>query len=306
MKNKITGFYAPLREIMMIMVLLLLVTTVGFSQEEMKKEKFVPSDHLKQITGLTESYGMTPRLKRVHKLSKMLSEDEISYLWDFLNKKHTDDPLDESALNPIKNDVAVALLEQEVVIEEFGAKMMAMFSAKDNDGAFRHDMVWRDYCIQFLGQWYGVCFDESEKVKVLEFIYSSIDSHKGTSIPGSALIAVNLNAERLNAVQRLKLGKKALEVSEKPEYGNLARMSAFHIAAAHCRSSKELRKKLLKALKGSVVKGSSTCVRMAALAAIGTLGVVDEEVKKLIDNYCRSYDIRLRKAAYGARKKLNI
>jgi len=89
----------------------LLFSSVLYAKEEVKKV-FQPSENLKQIVGLTGSYELAPRVKRVHKLSKILSENEINYLWDFLNKKHSDDPLDQKSLNLIKNDVAVVLLNQ--------------------------------------------------------------------------------------------------------------------------------------------------------------------------------------------------
>jgi len=301
-RNKISAFLASPRELFSI---LLLFATMVFAQEEVK-DVFKPSDDLKQIVGLTERYGMTPRLKKVHKLSKMLSEEEISYLWDFLNKKHTNDPLDEHSLNPIKNDVAVALLEQEAIVEEYGSKMMEMFNAKDKSGAFRHDIVWRDYCIQFLGQWFAVCFNEGEKLKVIDFIYGSIDSNKGTSIPGSALIAINLNKSQLTAEQKLRLLKTAINVASKPEYGELARMSAFHIAAEHSTRFKSTQPEVIKMLKSCINSKCGACLKMSAIAALGTVGVVDDEVEAIIVKYCKSYDIRLRKAAYGAKKKLKL
>ncbi len=281
----------------------LLFSSVLYAKEEVKKV-FQPSENLKQIVGLTGSYELAPRVKRVHKLSKILSENEINYLWDFLNKKHSDDPLDQKSLNLIKNDVAVVLLNQSSTLEEYGVKMIEMFSTKDINGTFRHDNVWRDYCIHFLGHWVGDSLDETEREKAIDFLYESIDSNKGTSIPESALITINLS--KVGLVQKLRLLRKAIEVASEPEYGELARMSAFHIAAEHSTRFRSDRPKVIKVLKSCINGNCSVCLKTSAIVALGTAGFVDDEVEDIISKHCKSFDIRLRKAAYGAKKKLKL
>lgn len=277
--------------------------SIAFAQEKVE-QAFKPSEGLKQIVGLTQNYAVTARLKKVHKLSESLNKGEVKYLWDFLNKKHSDDPLKQRFVNQIKNDVAVVLLKQKTTLDEYGTKMMEMFSAKDKSGTFRHDIVWRDHCIHFLGHWAGDNLDEKEKTKVLDFIYGSIDSNKGTPIPSSALTVINLNKNGL--IQKLRLLNEAIKVASKPEYGESARISALQIAAEHSIRFRSNKGEVIKVLKSCIKGECSTCLKVSAISALGTAGFVDNEVETIIANHCRSYDIRLRKAAYETKKKLKL
>ncbi len=290
----------------LICILVIALSVCSIEAQDRPASNYQPSNELQEIVGSTDTSGMRQRLRKVHKLSKNLQKEEIDYLWTFLNKKHSDDQLDVNSLNPIKNDVAIVLLDQLDLPLNYADKMMGMFNAKENDGKFRHDIVWRDYCIQFLGQWLGVCHIEENRTEVIDFLYKTMDSNKGTSIPGSALIALNLNKNRLTPDQIKLLAEKATEVASTPSYGELARMSAFHIAAENSRDLSKTRVELIRALKSCITTPNSACLKMSAIAALGTIGEVDKDIQAIVNKYTKSRDVRLRKAAYGAKKKLKL
>ena len=115
------------------------------------------------------------------------------------------------------------------------------------------------------------------------------------SIAGTALIALFKNAGD-QFIPRKNVASKALEMCEDARYGELAKITALQI----CAKLNETR--ALPAARKIAASEAIAPLRMSAIAAIGTLGDLSD--KSMLEKYASSPDVRLRKSAQGALKKL--
>jgi len=228
------------------------------------------------------------RIKAVHALSKNLSDSEILCLYLFLNRKQGQDNLPLEEVNAIKNDVVSVLKVQETKPACLANNLMAMYYDRE------HDNVWRDYCIQHLGNFYSKIGDPAEQKLARETFWKAAEEMQ-ISIAGTALIALSNNTGS-PGFDKAAIGNKALALVLDPKCGELAEITALQI----CANLGE--KGVLPPARKISDSSASVPLRMSAIAAIGTIG--EESDRLLLEKYSASSDTRLRTAALSALKRL--
>lgn len=245
-------------------------------------------ESLAVVTGTGAKVDYFTRLNAVHALGKGLSDTEILALFVLLNRKNGEDGLPTDQLNALKNDVVSALKAQTRKPIDLANNLMAMFYDKGHDG------VWRDYCVQHLGDFYPK-IDNATEQKLARDMFWAATHEIGSSIAGTALIALANNVNQSD-ITKEAVGTAALRLSDDPTCGELAKITALQICA-NLGESKVL--PIARQIAGS---GASVPLRMSAIAAVGTLG--DESDRILLEPYAASTDTRLRTAAQSAVKRL--
>jgi hypothetical protein len=247
-------------------------------------------ENLKLILGLKPgNMAYLPRLKAVHHLRKNLTPTEIQALLWFLHKKIKDDKLKNLDFNAIKNEVVIALMSQEMPVHELPQHLIAMFNSKDMD------KIWRDYCVQFLGQLYPKIPDEESRLQAKQVFVSALGDKR--FLAGTALISMDL-AGNCKEIKKSEIIEHAYNLCIDKDASDIVKTTALQICAKH-HDNKTLpvAKDILKS------KASSVPLKMSAIAAIGMLGNGSEVA--MLEKYRLSSDVRLRKSAKAAIKKLS-
>ena len=258
--------------------------TNSLAEVTFKVDKVEPiPGNLLVILGQNEKKDYFTRIKTVHKLAKNLSQPEINTLYLFLNRKNNEDSLKPEEFDALKNEVSMAIMGQEKKPLNYANNLMAMYAD------IAHDVVWRDYCIQHLCQWYSQA-DAAERPLIANTLWNATEK-KQLSIAGTALIALSNNTGGPN-ISKQDVADKAYELCVDPQCGELAKTTALQICA-------KLRdKRALPVAKQIAESGARVPLRMSAIAAVGTLG--DASDKPILEKYASSTDVRLRKSAESA------
>jgi hypothetical protein len=246
----------------------------------------VESPGLATLLGAAED-SFPARVAAIRALGKSLSGDEINALYGFLNRKAGEDKAQPGELNALKNDVANALKMQKTMPADLPARLMAMFGDRS------HDEVWRDYCIQHLGDVYPSIADTAVRAQVRRVLWSAADERKG-SIPGTALIALS-NQVGQEGFGKARIAAKALEMVREPSCGEPARITALQICA-------NLGERAVLPDARRLAADGSTPIRVSAIACVGTLG--DASDLEWLRKDESASDIRLKTAARAAMGKL--
>ena len=240
------------------------------------------------VIGAGDSTDYHTRLKAVHALGKELSDNEVSALLVLLNRKKGDDDLPLEQVNALKNDIVNVLKAQTRKPLDLANNLMAMYYDKSHDG------VWRDYCVQHLGDFY-LQIDNAGELKLARNLFWVATHETDSSIAGTALIALANNIDQSD-VTREAVANTSLLLSADPKCGELAKITALQI----CANLGE--KKVLPTARQIADSTASVPLRISAIAALGTLG--DESDRALLGKYAASTDTRLRTAAQSALKRL--
>jgi hypothetical protein len=239
------------------------------------------------ILGAPEA-SFSARIEAVRLLGKSLSNEEITALYGFLDRKAGEDPAQPGELCAIKNDVVNALKAQQVMPPDLAGHLIAMYNDRS------HDEVWHDYCVQHLGDIYTGIGDEANREKALRVLWSAVDEKQG-SIPGTGLIAL-FNLCGQVSVDRARVAAKALQMVHSPIYGEPAKITALQI----CANLGEVGV-LPDARKLAAV--GAVPIRMSAMACLGMLG--DKSDLEMLKKAELSPDIRLKTASQTAIKRLS-
>ena len=245
-----------------------------------------PSPGLTTILGNDEP-AYPARLAAVKALSKSLPKEDIAVLYGFLERKSSEDKARPGELNAIKNDVVNELKMQKVMPQDLAGRLMTMYGNKS------HDEVWRDYCVQHLGDIYTEISNEGDREKAFHVLWSAVDERQG-SIPGTGLIALfNLCGQK--GFEKDQISAKALEMVRASDYGEPAKITALQICA-------KLGEKAVLPDARKLAAGGPIPIRMSAMACLGMLGnKADLTLLKVSES---STDVRLRTAAQAAILKL--
>jgi len=96
------------------------------------------------------------RAKKNSVRGRVLSKQEIDALFSFLHKKAENDFLSLMQLNALKNNVVLLLMNQRYP-NKTADHLMCLYYDKS------YDDVWREYCVQFIGQCYPKQPDPEKK-----------------------------------------------------------------------------------------------------------------------------------------------
>lgn len=241
---------------------------------------------LRILFGQAEKKDYFTRIKAVHQLGKNLAESEVKALYVFLDRKNSEDNLQPSEIDAIKNEVSMAIARQEKKPADYAHNLMAMYYDPS------HDDVWRDYCIQHLGAWYSKA-EAAEQPLIAKTLWDAAGK-KHLAIAGTALIALSNNTGQ--GISKEDVANKAFGLCEDAQCGELAKTTALQICA------RLGDKRALPVARRIAESGASVPLRMSAIAAVGTLG--DSSDKPLLEKYASSSDARLRKSAQAALGRL--
>ena len=246
------------------------------------------SDNLRGVLGYEEKKTYVSRLRAVNQLGRDLSPEDVQTLFAFLNQSELQDNLSSAELNTVKNDILNVMWRQTTRPPGISGLLIAMY--RDT----RHDPMWRDYCIQHLGGWYGKAESDVEKKAIAEALWDATQTKRGT-IAGTSLLSLSLNVGGPE-ISREAVSEKALQLCREPAYAEAVKMTAIQVCAT-------LNDKEALPIAREWASGSSYVpLRMAALAAIGVLGEAGD--RELLEKYVKSSDVRLRKSALAALEKL--
>ena len=244
-------------------------------------------ENLSNIFGYSENTSYVQRIKYVHALGRDLPKDQIDAIYKFLHKKLNEDTLPSLEFNAIKNELTIVLMQQRVYPEDLAKNLIEMY----HDKSF--DKCWRDYCVQFLGQWFPKIHSDTERQKTVKLFYDALDEKDG--IAGTSLIAMS----RLTDYQELEkdhVSGEAVKLASDKNSADIVKTSASQVAA-------NLKNKDIVPIARDILKNSKNIpLKMSAIAALGTIGLEPED-RAIIEKYRSSTDVRLRIAAKSALKK---
>lgn len=236
---------------------------------------------------LTPSIAYKTRAQNIAKINRNLSESDIQAIHRFLRRKDSQGlaPLE---INSLKNDLVLALMRQNRHDKDLVELLIEMYGDKE------YSIVWRDYCIQFMGRIYPEA-TLSEQARLKKALQDAVQN----SIPSlsvTAMIAVQLNQPDLSLEPGV-IRDQALALL-KHDIPSYVKVSLFQICAAD-----NIEPKVVLPMLRSIVKESNDVpLKSSAIAALGIYG--DKTALELIEPLCTSSDIRIRSAALAARKKL--
>lgn len=268
-----------------------LVTTTASevpARPELKPMNLSP--RLKLICGLADEKGYVPRLQAIHQLQRNLTEPEIEGLLAFLHQKADSEKLELLEFDALKNDIVLALLKQPGAPGALPGHLRAMFADTT------YDAVWRDYCVQFLGQIYPKLGDDVEKAKIRTVFQEALKARK-ESFAGTALIALKDMAD-LPEFPKTETADAAMKILRDKETADFVKLTAMQIAAIlkHPEALSTARKLL-------AAPGTSINLKASAVAAIGQLGGREDIAR--IEPLTRGGDVRVAMAARAALARLN-
>ena len=176
----------------------------------------------------------------------------------------------------LKNDVILALKNQQPPPQELAGVLLEMLYDKEQDP------VIRNYALQHLATWYDQC---AEKAPVLDALWAGT-TDADASIVGTALIGLSRLAQRsadfqpasasgagfqpVSEIDAARLATAASAVATDPTANDVARTTALQVCA-------ELGiKDMLPAAVRLAESAGSVPLRMSALAAVGALGGADQ------------------------------
>ena len=246
-------------------------------------------DTIRLIAGLEEEKGYVPRLESVNALGVELSPTEVTALLYFLHKKIGDDCIDPLELNAVKNNTVIVLMRQARIPEELAPHLIAMYYDKTLDN------TWRDYCIQFMGQWYDKIHVPAEQ----EYVRKALDAalSDADNIPAAAIIAMSGLVGR-PGFSRERVSSAAYKLCTDLRTIDTVKTAALQICA-------KFRNRDALPLAREIVRNSQNVpLKMSAVAAIGAFG--ESADRELLGPLAKSGDIRIRTAAKAALRKLRI
>ena len=256
------------------------------ANEKRKPVTAVLPDNLRVISG-ERKVSYEERLATVHRLGNNLNASEIRALLEFLRQPLAESGMETTAFNALKNDTAAALLRQEPPVPGLTEALVEMYRDKDND------IVWRSYCVQYIGS----CYEREGAQSLVTNALWEATAEKQTPVAGTALLMLEYLSAHHEEVNR----SRALELSE-----NLAmdqqscpanRITALSLCGRMGSTN------VLAETRRMAADEQDAVLRMVAIATVGYLG--DETDVKALEDYAQEKDSRIKKSAAGAIKRLH-
>lgn len=243
---------------------------------------------MKAICGEDPAASFRVRLDAVHRQGTMLTDAEIEALYWLLHKKDADDKIAPGEMNALKNDVSSLLFSQAKRPTAFTTHLYDLFYDESQN------IVWRDYCVQFLSLLYAKETLEW-RARIKKVMWDGIKEPK-SSVAGTCLIGLYRRAE-LTKEERVRLWDHADAMAFDSKRPQALRMTALQIVAESGDKAKLPRFRKIAADTTEPIN-----VRMSAIGGIGLLGNMED--LKLLEPYRTGSDTRLRTAATAATRRI--
>ena len=267
--------------------------------DELGKLQISPA--VRTLIGLDENAGnKKARQDALKKMTRDLSPDDVKALLLFFDTLYTDQKaLPQLVFNALKNDALDVLMRQTKLTTGVGENLTRMFQDKEQDD------VWRDYCIQYLAPYYERKWGAAQadrthidaEQKAIEDTYWAAIQAKDKTFAGTALLAMeSLSRTPGSSFDRKKVEETAVALANDDQCGEAARITALRIAGQIGRTG------VLPAARQVAQTGSTTMLRMAAVATVGDLG--DKTDLELLQSLANDSENRVRTVADAALKKL--
>jgi len=192
-----------------------------------------------------------------------------------------------------------------VLPKGIGVQLAEMY----NDKSF--DTMWRDYCVQFITNYYERRWiysnsaqtvsetNDSEtgmKKEAIEAVYWDAIKEIDTTIAGTALLGLTSIARTGADIDRKRIKKAVEDILAEPACGEPTRITALRLAGSlGC-------DKILPEARIIAQIGETITLRMAAIATIGDLGTADDI--ELIESLKADKEPRIRAIASKSLNKL--
>jgi hypothetical protein len=208
------------------------------------------------------------RIATLRAFTRHLSTNDVATLVAFLENH----PGDYAGLRPIeynaiRNDVLNVLQKQDKPVAGLGARVAAMSLDR------AHDDIWRDYCIQFLADFYeaapAVTSPDSERDRITT-AYWDAAAQAGKSFAGTALIGLEALSQKCPELDREKVGLVAVALAGDENTCEASRITALRLCG------KMKRAEALEPARIVAQTGITISLRMAAIATIGDLGELQD------------------------------
>ena len=242
------------------------------------------------LSNILDGSGNTPyvqRIKAVHQLGRELPKEQIDAIYVFLHRKLNEEKLPSLEFNAIKNELVIAVMQQRNYPAELANNLIEMYYDKS------FDKCWRDYCVQFLGQWYPKINSDSERERTRKLFYDALVEKDG--IAGTSLIAMSRLTE-YPGLDRERVSDEAVKLVLDGKSADIVKISALQVAA------NLKNKNIIPAARNILRDSKNVPLMMSAMAALGTMGLETED-RTVLEKFRASTDVRLRSAAKSALKK---
>ncbi len=242
-------------------------------------------------------------LAEINKLTYSLLDDDVAALIDMLAWPNDRFPegMRPIEINAVKNDVLDKLLRQEILPEGVGRAMAEMA------GDSSQDVVWRDYCVQFMGTFYDRAAAEQEfapkninggaqasatadnedvaSLDELQIIraamFQALDV-RGSTIAGTALIGLENLSRTHDEFDREEIIGKAVEIASDELASTESRLTALRLAA-HLTAEGTGHKETAATARMLAQTGETVLMRSAAIVTLGEVGSASD--RELLESY---------------------
>lgn len=268
------------------------------------------SDPVKALLGLDgKERNYSELLQAIGMLGYDLSAADVAALREMLTWSNDRFPekMRDIEINAVKNDVLDKLLRQTELSEGLGLQMAEMASDPSNDS------VWRDYSIQFMGQFYGRFKAENvsqasrlpseeqdradtELSAMQEAMFAALDERSET-LAGTALIGLELLSRTHEEFDRELVVEKTVEVASDEAASPSCRLTALRLA-----SMTEGSESATGVARSLAQTGETILLRSAAIVTLGEIGTADD--RELIESFTFSENRQIVAAAKMALRKL--
>jgi hypothetical protein len=305
-------------------------TVAGPAQESMKPlDEQQLSEPVKALLLRDEAAHNYPSLlAEINKLNYTLSIDDIAALIDMLAWPNDRFPEGMRAIeiNAVKNDVLDKLLRQETLPEGIGIAMAAM-AADPNQ-----DIVWRDYCVQFMAPFYERAAGEqtteytegdltakerterkgnspvqnspvnSELQVIQDAMFQALDERDST-LAGTALIGLENLSRTYDEFDREVISEKAAQIASDELASSESRMTALRLSAQILNSEGISNVEVVQAARTLAQTGETVLLRSAAIVTLGEVGSTDD--RELLESYLLADNRQIAGAAKMALEKMS-
>jgi len=247
-------------------------------------------DSLQSILAPVVETPFAERVKTLRALPPNLTVDEIHSFYTFLSAPAQVGSDNREYENWLRNGIMDKLVQAPALPAGLPQLLLSIYQ----DPA--QDIVMRDYAVQHIVPVYPHASTE-EKGTLQQMLWQATEE-TGSSIAGTALLALHDLAQDRGELDPNKIGGTALKVAGDDRYGELSRITALQICGRMGVTQAE------PLILGLTQNAGSVPLQISAIAALGDIG--NEKSRNHLRQLALQAEPRLMPALASALKKLNL